>query len=123
MTKEVKNLMEVLGISEQEALDVISCDKKIDKGEKLFELDENQKKTEKKMRQADRKPTAYKFEQKRERKQNEAKRWIMDRIRIIFEGFALNGDCEHVNLSNPEKTLDFTKNGKHYTLSLTEHRN
>ena len=85
MTKEVKNLMEVLGISEQEALDVIGCDKKIDKGEKLFELDENQKKTEKKMRQADRKPTAYKFEQKRERKQNE-----MLVYALVLRTYALN---------------------------------
>jgi hypothetical protein len=122
MTKQVKNLMEVLGVTEEEALDIIGSDKEIDKGKKLFELNDDQKKTEKKMRQADRKPTAYKFEQKRERKSNDTKRWAMERIRILFEGFAANGDCEAVNLSNPEKTLDFTKNGKHYTLSLTEHR-
>ena len=122
MTKQVKNLMEVLGVTEEEALDIIGADKEIDKGKKLFELNDDQKNTEKKMRQADRKPTAYKFEQKRERKPNDTKRWVMTRIRILFEGFAANGDCEAVNLSNPEKTLDFTKNGKHYTISLTEHR-
>ena len=35
---EVARLMEKLGCSEAEAIDIIASDKRIDKGEKLFEL-------------------------------------------------------------------------------------
>ena len=38
MDKQVEKLMKALGISEEEALQVIEDDKAIDKGEKLFEL-------------------------------------------------------------------------------------
>ena len=38
MTEQVKNLMKALDITEQEALELIKDDEKIEKGEKLFEL-------------------------------------------------------------------------------------
>lgn len=57
-----KYLMQTLGISAEEAKQLMEDDAKIDKGEKLFELSADQKKVEKKMRQADRKPTVYKLE-------------------------------------------------------------
>lgn len=59
---------------------------------------------------------------KRERKPNDVKRWIMNVVKILFEGFALKGDVSEVSLSNVERSLDFVKDGKHYTLTLTEHR-
>ena len=59
---------------------------------------------------------------KRERKPNETKQWIMNRVKILFEGFALTNDVADVTLSNAERTLDFIKDGKNYTLTLTEHR-
>lgn len=59
---------------------------------------------------------------KRERKPNETKRWVMSVVKTLFEGFALNGKCEAVDLSNAERSLDFVVDGKHYTLTLTEHR-
>ena len=43
-------LMEKLGCSEAEALDIIACDKAIDKGEKMdFDLSKEQQKIAKKM--------------------------------------------------------------------------
>lgn len=65
---------------------------------------------------------AYGKEVKRERKPNENKRWIMERVRILLEGFELKGDLEAVDLTNAERAVDFVKDGKHYTLTLTEHR-
>lgn len=50
MEKQIENLMEKLKISREEAIDIIESDKAIDKGEKLFELTEEQKKAEKKAR-------------------------------------------------------------------------
>ena len=46
---QIEKLMKNLGISEEEALQVLADDKAIDKGEKLFELSEEQKKVAKKM--------------------------------------------------------------------------
>ena len=37
---QVEKLMRVLNLTEQEALEVIECDKRIDRGEKLFELND-----------------------------------------------------------------------------------
>lgn len=65
---------------------------------------------------------AYGKEVKRERKPNENKRWVIDRVKILLDGFALKGDIAGVETTNPERSVDFVKDGKHYTLTLTEHR-
>jgi hypothetical protein len=49
----VEKLMKNLGISREEALQVIADDKAIDKGEKLFELSAEQKKAAKQATRAD----------------------------------------------------------------------
>jgi hypothetical protein len=59
---------------------------------------------------------------KRERKPNEVKRQVIDWVRVMLEGFALNGKLDGVSVSNPERAVDFTCGGKSYTLTLTEHR-
>ena len=59
---------------------------------------------------------------KRERKPNEVKRQVIDWVRVMLEGFALNGKLDAVSVSNPERAVDFTVGGKSYTLTLTEHR-
>ena len=65
---------------------------------------------------------AYGKEVKRERKPNENKRWIIKHVKILLDGFALKGDLEAVEVANVERQVDFVKDGKHYTLTLTEHR-
>ena len=62
-----------LGYSPPEIESIISADRAIDRGEKLFELTPQQKKVEKEMRQAARAPTTYKFEN-RARKADETKK-------------------------------------------------
>lgn len=59
---------------------------------------------------------------KRERKPNEVKRQVIDWVRVMLEGFALNGKLDAVSVSNPERAVDFTVGSKSYTLTLTEHR-
>ena len=77
MSKELVNkYMNLLGCTEEEALDIIECDKKIDRGEKVpFDLTKEQEKEIKKYRNCDthKKPTVYDFS-KRERKENAPKR-------------------------------------------------
>ena len=126
LESEVKRLM-ATGMTEAEARECALYDAEIenDKNEKKqleFDLTAEQKKVAKKYTNTGTKKKAeYQFT-KRERKPNDNKRWIMDRLRILFEGFELNGECKAVNLSNIERTLDFERDGKLYTLTLTEHR-
>jgi hypothetical protein len=58
---QAKRIAEGLHCSLAEALSILADDTKIDRGEKLFELSQEQKAVEKKMRTADRKPTVYNF--------------------------------------------------------------
>lgn len=123
MNEAIAKMMKILGCSEEEARQLVADDAAIDKGEKLFELSDEQKKASKKARSTGTKkrPTAYKFE-KRERKPNEVKRWIIDRLRILCEGWELNGDALNVKVTNIERTIDFNIDGRAFTLTLTEHR-
>ena len=65
---------------------------------------------------------AYGKARKRERKPNADKAWAVQRIGILFEGFAGIGEISDVVTDNPERAISYTRNGKRYTLTLTEHR-
>ena len=108
--------MKTLGISEAEALDIIKTDEQIDKGADPFPLTAEQKKLEKKMRQADRKPTAYKFTT-RERKKNETK---SDLIAEIAE--FLKEKVENLAIPNAERMISFEKDGKKFEITLIQKR-
>ena len=123
---EIKRLM-ATGMTEDEARETALYDLEVeeDKSEKktlAYDLTAEQKKVAKKYTgTGTKKPTEYQFT-KRERKPNETKRAIMSLVKVLFEGHEANGGCKGVILSNPERTLDFEKDGKLYTLTLTEHR-
>ena len=51
--KLIQSHMKILGITREEAIQLIEDDRRIDKGEKLFELTAEQKQASKKARQAD----------------------------------------------------------------------
>ena len=110
--------MRSLGMSEQEIAEVLEADKRIDKGEKLFELTSEQKQAEKKMRQAPRKPTVYNFD-KRERKANDSKRAIIAALVDCAKSLADDGE---VNVTNIEREFLFTANGVKYKVVLSAPR-
>ena len=62
--ERIDELVDTLGISIEEAKEMLLADKAIDKGEKLFELADELKAGAKKARQADRKPTKKKATRK-----------------------------------------------------------
>lgn len=122
LEKEVKRLM-ATGMSEAEARETALYDMEVE-ADKPTEFDltaEQQKVAKKYTNTGTKKKTEYQFS-KRERKPNETKRHIMGDVKTLFQGLELNGVCKDVNLSNPERTLDFEMDGKQYTLTLTEHR-
>lgn len=108
------------------AADCAWWDAQIDKGNPTpYDLTEEQQKQVKAMRKnakSENSVNAYGKTVKRERKPNETKRWVMSMVKTLFEGFALNDKCEAVVLSNAERQIDFTIDGKEYSLTLTEHR-
>ena len=119
---EVKRLM-ATGMTEAEARETALYDAEVEAGESTeFDLTPEQQKVAKKYTgTGTKKRPDYQFT-KRERKPNDNKRWIMNKVRILFEELEALGECKAVNLSNIERTIDFERDGKLYTLTLTEHR-
>ena len=116
MNKQIE-AMRKLGMTDEELKDVLDADKRIDRGEKLFELTDEQKQAEKKARQADRSPTVYKF-QKRERKADEAKRFLLE---ALVGGIA-DSCAVPVEVANPEREFSFMFEGKKYKVVLSAPR-
>lgn len=118
--------MRKAGFTEEEIRDMLDADKRIDKGEKLFEQTAEQKAATKKamngMAKSQEAVNAYGKKVKRERKPNEVKRQIMNWLRVLFEGLDANGEVLNPVVTNPERTLDFQIDGRNFTLTLTEHR-
>lgn len=118
MNEQIQKMMKNLGLTEQEARELLADDAKVDKGQKMaFDLTPEQEKNAKKARATGtKKPTAYKFEN-RKRKENTEKR---DILKALFE---LAEDCwDNAVLVNPERQIDFHLNGNHYSITLTCHR-
>lgn len=118
MNERIEKMMKTLGLTEQEAWELLADDAKVDKGQKMaFDLTPEQEKNAKKARATGtKKPTAYKFEN-RKRKENPEKR---DILKALFE---LAEDCwDNAELVNPERQIDFHLNGNHYSITLTCHR-
>ena len=119
--------MRKAGFTEDEIRDMLEADKRIDKGEKLFEQTAEQKRASKQamngMAKSQDAVNAYGKKVKRERKPNEIKRKIMQ---FVFDAIRVNSGCQplapNAELTNPERTIDFQIEGRNFTLTLTEHR-
>lgn len=115
---QLENLLK-LGMTEAEARQVLEDDKLIDKGEKMpFDLSKNQEKETRQYRQADRKKPFVPDLKTRERKPNEAKRELIDKISKTL----LDLDAVEIIISNPERQIDFAYNGVRYRIVLSAPR-
>ena len=112
MEEKIQKLMKSLNISREEAIDLIEEDKRIDRGEKLYELDPELEKGAKKARQADRKKSDTPT--KRERKPKPEKAEICS---AMMAGLAELGVVDF-NITNPEREFLFTHNGTKYKVTL-----
>jgi hypothetical protein len=111
--------MRRLGMTEEEIADVLKTDKEIDQGAKHFELTADQKKTEKKMRQAERKVVdAY------GKASTKVKKVDDDKVELIQKLAAtLTQDAESLEITNAQREINFTYNGKKYKIVLSAPRN
>lgn len=112
----IQKHMKTLKCTRDEAIDIIACDDEIDGGNKeLFALTDEQKKLVRKITKADKKPDTAKKPTKRERKVNENKKILIEKIAKAL------ADTENLSVKT-ETEISFTYNGKAYSVKLTEHR-
>lgn len=113
MTDKEKALQK-LGLTDEEIADVIETDKRIDKGEKLFDLPPDLEKGSKKARSSGN-CNGY-TKAKREKKVDIEKRAIIQCMTEIAENLADNGT---VNLTNAEREFDFVYKGRKFKVVLS----
>lgn len=111
----VEELAQRLNISVDEARQVQEDDKRIDRSEKLFELPPELEAGAKKARQTG---TRKVTEVKRERKPDEDKRELIQYLESSLEDAYPDLDLGNITITNPEREMEFTYNGKKYRLTL-----
>ena len=124
MSKQIEALRK-LGLSDAEIEQVLADDKRIDKGEKLFELTAEQEKASKQARKADRAPTVYKLDNtagKRSKKVNTDKQYLIKAIVSGLKTYCGLLDENSVEVVNPERELIFHYNGTKYKVVLSAPR-
>lgn len=105
-----------LGMSSEEAEDVLTADDEIDKGKKLFELSAEGKEAEKKYKNSGIRTVKSPYGQKvqKEKKVDNDKRIIINALAETFENFS-----GAVNVTNPERELEFVYNGRKMKITLS----
>lgn len=106
--------MRKLGMTEEEIADLLECDKRIDKGEKLFELTPEQEKASKTARATTSmtpkaKPTKTKVE-------NADKKHLM---KLIETAIGYNPKVTEYTVVNAEREATFEYNGVKYKITLS----
>lgn len=120
MSMTAEKLANSLKISIEEAKQVLEMDKRIDRGEKLFELSPELEAGAKKARRADRKKVEN---VKRERKPDEDKRELIQYLESSLEdAHHRDMDLDDITITNPEREMEFTYNGIKYRLTLMRPR-
>ena len=112
----VQELARLLDVEPHEVLEMLADDERIDKGEKLFELDPEHQKASKKARAVNRSPNSK--PSKRERKTDNEKQDL-----IHFIGDCLHAhQCDDIVETNPERQIDFVYNGRKFRIVLSAPR-
>lgn len=100
-------------MSEKEIADVLITDKRIDQGEKLFELPEELQEGARKARLMEHKSPVAKAE--RERKEDEDKRFLL----AVLANAVRNDADKPLEIANPEREFSFEYNGKRYKVVMS----
>lgn len=114
--KLITKHMGLLGISREEAEQLVADDEAIDKGAKLFELSAEQEKASKKARAIGTKTTTT---TKRERKADNDKAMLIDEIKQALEGL---DSVEGIEVTNAEREMLFHCNGRKFKVVLSAPR-
>jgi hypothetical protein len=119
MTKAEKlqlhRIMENLDCDEETAKEIMETDKRIDKGEKLFDLPKELEKGAKKARMSGN-CKGYTKSVDKEKKIDVVKRFLIQSMGEIAENLADNGTIE---IANPEREFTFVYKDKKYKIVLS----
>lgn len=118
--KKIAELVKKLGITEDEARELIEDDKRIDKGEKLFQLSKEQEQVSKQARQVGKAPTVYKLDNekgKRSKKSDDDKAFLLS---LLMDSVAK--EIENLEIANVEREFSFTFKGTKYKVVLSKPR-
>ena len=118
-----EKIMRVLKVDSKQADEILAYDKAVERGEKTpYDLTAEQEKEVRKYRQADRKPTLYKWDtKKRERKPNATKEGIVAEIATFLtenSGF----DTKNVQITNKNREITFNVGDETFTWTLVQKR-
>jgi hypothetical protein len=119
-TTQKERIMRSLGVSSEEADEILASDKAIDRGQpQEFDLPPDKVKIgQKYCHTGTRKtPTAYKFDQRKTVKDNPTKEGL---IQFLFE--ALKTEVENLEIANKTKLLTFSMSGENFELNLIQKR-
>jgi hypothetical protein len=121
MTQKEK-IMKNLGVSAEEADEILMADKQIDRGERMaFDLDPQKEKLAKKMANTHTR-TVYNFDTKnRKRKENPTKGGIISELARFLTENSENA-CENVEITNKERQIAFKVGENSYELTLVQKR-
>ena len=122
---QVRKMMYLLKISEEEAKQLIADDKAIDQGKKMdFDLPPDKLKVAREYTKCGTRkaPTVYNFDtSERKRKENPTKASIIaDLAKFLQE--ASENDCKEVNITNKERQIAFAIGDTRYELTLVQKR-
>lgn len=108
-----------LGLSHEEAEEVLTADDEIDKGEKLFELSAEGKEAEKKYKNCGVRTVKSPYGQKvqKEKKVDTDKRFLVD---ILIDTIEQN--CGKVEVINAEREFEFKYNDRKFKITLSAPR-
>lgn len=110
--------MKKMGWTREQAEEVWKSDRAIERGEEQdFDLSAEQEKVAKAMRKADRKPTAYKFTQ-RKTKDDPTKEELIAEMAKFFEAYG----CMNVVIANKSQEIDFDMGGDTFYIKLSRKR-
>lgn len=114
--EQIKKIMKNLELTYEEALEVFESDKAIDKGEKLFELTEEQKKASKQATITTKtRVDAYGKKTTKEKKVNNEK---IDLINILQNALEKGGAVD-LQTANAEREFTFTFNNTKYKIVMS----
>ena len=120
MNKQIEALKK-LGLTDEEIVEVLADDKRIDKGEKLFELSAEAEKASKKARTVAKTPTVYKLDNskgKRSKKEDTDKATLLN---ALFT--AILPMCDTYEITNGEREFCFTYHERKFKVVLSAPRN
>ena len=118
-----EKIMRILQVDSKQADEILAYDKAVERGEKTpYDLTAEQEKEVRKYRQADRKPTLYKWDtKKRERKPNATKEGIVAEIaKFLTENSGF--DTKNVEITNKNREITFNVGDDTFTWTLVQKR-